>query len=203
MPAPGTWDAACCRRPHAGIDLVTAVVNGASSPPTTVYVHQHIDSLKVVPGRISLPNTNLLFARTNLDLQDLNLPTAKRRAPTSPARLASSPGPPPTLTCPAAPILSCPNNKRLNEILCQPRHHQSLCRRIGNRLHSAHHLPDSSARGPRLTGILSVNNTTSFPIMLCLSTRSGYTLAKPPLTWNTHRLRSCGFQLLYQFDRNQ
>jgi hypothetical protein len=46
----GTWDAsvAICSPGTPGIALVTAVINGISSPPTTVYVHQHIDSIQIV-----------------------------------------------------------------------------------------------------------------------------------------------------------
>jgi hypothetical protein len=45
----GTWDAAValCTAGQPGIAVVTAVVDGVSSPPTTVYVHQHVDSLQV------------------------------------------------------------------------------------------------------------------------------------------------------------
>jgi hypothetical protein len=46
----GTWDAsvAMCSPGAPGIALVTAVINGTSSTPTTVYVHQHIDSIQIV-----------------------------------------------------------------------------------------------------------------------------------------------------------
>ncbi|MFZ3339238.1 MAG: hypothetical protein WA213_00040 [Terriglobales bacterium] len=45
----GTWDAAVaiCTAGQPGVAIVTAVVDGVSSPPTTVYVHQHVDSLQV------------------------------------------------------------------------------------------------------------------------------------------------------------
>jgi hypothetical protein len=45
----GTWDntGAYCRPGLSGIALVTAVANGVSSPVTTVYVHQHIDSIQI------------------------------------------------------------------------------------------------------------------------------------------------------------
>ncbi len=46
----GTWDSsvAICNPGTPGIALVTAVSNGVSSPVTTVYVHQHIDSIQIV-----------------------------------------------------------------------------------------------------------------------------------------------------------
>jgi hypothetical protein len=45
----GTWDinVAICSPGTSGIAYVTAVINGVSSPPTTVYVHQHVDSIKI------------------------------------------------------------------------------------------------------------------------------------------------------------
>ena len=45
----GTWDptVTMCSPGTPGIALVAAVINGVSSPQTTVYVHQHIDSLQV------------------------------------------------------------------------------------------------------------------------------------------------------------
>ena len=47
----GSWDptVSICSPGNPGIAIVTAIVNGVSSPPTTVYVHFRIDSLQVVP----------------------------------------------------------------------------------------------------------------------------------------------------------
>ena len=46
----GNWDTSTsiCNPGTPGIALVTAVANGVSSPTTTVYVHQHIDSIQIV-----------------------------------------------------------------------------------------------------------------------------------------------------------
>jgi hypothetical protein len=45
----GTWDptATMCSPGTPGAALVTAVIEGVSSPPTTVYVHQHVDSIQI------------------------------------------------------------------------------------------------------------------------------------------------------------
>ncbi|MBZ5614245.1 MAG: hypothetical protein LAO23_09575 [Acidobacteriia bacterium] len=45
----GTWDptATQCTPGTAGVAIVTAVASGHSSPATTVYVHQHIDSIQI------------------------------------------------------------------------------------------------------------------------------------------------------------
>jgi len=47
----GTWDTAqaICSAGTSGIALVQAVANGFTSPQTTVYIHQHIDSMQIVP----------------------------------------------------------------------------------------------------------------------------------------------------------
>ncbi|HEX7423965.1 MAG TPA: hypothetical protein VF311_08775 [Terriglobales bacterium] len=45
----GTWDptATMCSPGTSGIAVVTAVTEGVSSTPTTVYVHQHVDSIQI------------------------------------------------------------------------------------------------------------------------------------------------------------
>ncbi len=48
-PAPGTPPPPCAVPALPGIALVSAVINGISSAPTTIYVHQHIDSLQISP----------------------------------------------------------------------------------------------------------------------------------------------------------
>jgi hypothetical protein len=53
----GTWDAsgAICNPGGPGIATVMAVINGTSSPVTTVYVHQHIDSIQIVSAETVPP----------------------------------------------------------------------------------------------------------------------------------------------------
>ena len=53
----GTWDpsATLCSAGTPGIAIVTAVVAGVSSPPTTVYVHQHIDSIQITQAETQPP----------------------------------------------------------------------------------------------------------------------------------------------------
>jgi hypothetical protein len=49
----GTWDSIAapqiCTPGPVGVAQVTATSHGISSPPTTVYVHQHIDSIVITP----------------------------------------------------------------------------------------------------------------------------------------------------------
>ncbi len=53
----GSWDSSVsiCSPGNPGIAIVTAVVNGVSSPPTMVYVHLHVDSLQVVSAQTIPP----------------------------------------------------------------------------------------------------------------------------------------------------
>jgi hypothetical protein len=53
----GTWDQtlSLCQAGTSGIAIVTVLVNGVSSQPTTVYVHQHVDSLQAVNAEQSNP----------------------------------------------------------------------------------------------------------------------------------------------------
>jgi hypothetical protein len=53
----GTWDpsATMCAPGTPGIAIVTAVIEGVSSPSTTVYVHQHIDSIKITQAETQPP----------------------------------------------------------------------------------------------------------------------------------------------------
>jgi hypothetical protein len=60
----GTWDVAqaLCSPGTTGIALVQAVANGFSSAQTTVYVHQHIDTLQIAPVE-SIPPTYDCFSQ--------------------------------------------------------------------------------------------------------------------------------------------
>ncbi len=53
----GTWDAsaAICSPGTPGIAIITAVIEGVSSPPTTVYVHQHVDSIQITQAETPPP----------------------------------------------------------------------------------------------------------------------------------------------------
>jgi hypothetical protein len=49
----GSWDSLAnpqnCTPGQLGVALITATAGGVSSPPTTVYVHQHVDSITISP----------------------------------------------------------------------------------------------------------------------------------------------------------
>ncbi len=53
----GNWDPTStqCNPGTPGIAIVTAVISGVSSPPTTVYVHRHIDSVQITQAEAIPP----------------------------------------------------------------------------------------------------------------------------------------------------
>jgi hypothetical protein len=61
----GTWDAsvAFCSPGNPGVALVTAVINGVSSAPTTVYVHLHVDSVQIANSAEGIPPTYTCFSQ--------------------------------------------------------------------------------------------------------------------------------------------
>lgn len=63
----GTWDSIAtpqiCTPGPVGVAQVTATSHGVSSPPTTVYVHQHIDSIVVSPVPGQTPPAGLCFSK--------------------------------------------------------------------------------------------------------------------------------------------
>src|SRR6266480_6504603 len=67
----GSWDSLSapqvCTPGQVGIAQVTATARGVSSPPTTVYVHQHIDSIIVNP--VTPPTTSCYSKDTVIDYE--------------------------------------------------------------------------------------------------------------------------------------
>src|SRR6266480_3467158 len=67
----GTWNSLStpqiCTPGPVGIAQVTATAQGISSPPTTVYVHQHIENITItpIPGQTP-PNSQNCFSKTQI-----------------------------------------------------------------------------------------------------------------------------------------
>jgi hypothetical protein len=72
----GTWDSLTspqiCTPGPVGVAEVTATSHGVSSPPTTVYVHQHIDKIVLSPVPGQTPPANPCFSKG----QDFNYQAA-------------------------------------------------------------------------------------------------------------------------------
>src|SRR6267378_2912957 len=69
----GTWDpsATVCSAGTPGIAIVTAVIEGVSSPPTTVYVHQHIDSIQITQAETQPPPNDCFSQDQNWQFQGI------------------------------------------------------------------------------------------------------------------------------------
>jgi trimeric autotransporter adhesin len=66
----GTWDSLAapqiCTPGPVGVAQVTATSHGISSPPTTVYVHQHVDKIVVSPVPGQTPPTGACFSKDQI-----------------------------------------------------------------------------------------------------------------------------------------
>jgi hypothetical protein len=71
MACAGTWDSltapSVCTPGPAGVAQITATAMGVSSPPTTVYVHQHIQSIKVSPAPVPPPPTTACISKNSTE----------------------------------------------------------------------------------------------------------------------------------------
>ncbi|HZQ68179.1 MAG TPA: hypothetical protein VFA68_06650 [Terriglobales bacterium] len=67
MACAGTWDSlsapTVCTPGPAGVAQVTATALGVNSPPTTVYVHQHVQSIQVTPAPVPPPPTTSCISK--------------------------------------------------------------------------------------------------------------------------------------------
>jgi len=65
----GTWDSltapVVCNPGPVGTAQITAQANGISSPPVTVYVHQHVDNIKIAP--VTPPTENCVSKSLTFD----------------------------------------------------------------------------------------------------------------------------------------
>lgn len=186
----GTWDAqvAICNPGTPGIALVTAVINGVSSPPTTVYVHFHVDSLQIMPAQQQNPpyecfsqgqtwNYQGIAYSNNIDITtsvgplgwsstNLGVLTTANLLPNMPLNQVQITAGSPGITQLSATISGTTSNP-LPITTC-------LVQSIRLR---AHGLTGSST---------SINNGSSLTLEASVVDTLGFTLAKPPLTWSTN-----------------
>jgi hypothetical protein len=189
----GAWDqtGGMCSPGTPGIALVTAVINGVSSPPTKVYVHQHIDSIKVVQAEALPPQFDCFSQGQTWQFQGIaysnNVDVTNTVGPMS--WLSSNPG---VLTTDTTVSTLLPNQVQVtaktpgitqlfatvsgttstpypyNYTTCLV---QYLRLQIGG-------------QGPAGNSI-TVNNGGSVPVTATVVDTLGFILATPPLTWST------------------
>ena len=108
----GTWDSLTapqiCTPGPVGVAQVTATSHGVSSPPTTVYVHQHIDKIVVSPVPGQTPPAGPAFPRAR---SSTIRPPPSAGGSTSRPAWARSPGSPST---PRSPPWRCLPTARLS-----------------------------------------------------------------------------------------
>ncbi len=195
----GTWNpaVAICTAGQPGIAIVTAVVNGVSSPPTKVYVHLHIESLQVSNLQIS-PTSSSCYQSGPCCSQGQTW-LYQALAYNNGVDITSSIGQPTWLltnsgVLTTAAYLPPDQPTVLNDVQItggSPGITQLYAQTSGTTSNS---LPITTClvqyvrvRAQGLTGdSISVNSGTSVPIQATAVDTLGYTLTKAPLTWSTN-----------------
>jgi len=187
----GTWDQTLtmCHAGTSGIAIVTAVVNGVSSPPATIYVHQHIDSLQAVNAQESDPPYDCFSQSNKWTYQALAFSKGQDITSTiGPVSWNSTNvGVLTTATQSSIPTL-LPNQVEITA--SSPGITQIFATISGTASNS---LPVTTclvkyirvrAAGSTTNSIV-VNNGTSVTLNATVVDTLGFTLAKPPLTWSS------------------
>jgi hypothetical protein len=188
----GTWDTAqaICSPGTAGVALVQAVANGFSSPQTTVYVHQHIDTIQIVPVE-SIPPTYDCFSQGQTWLY-------QAKAYYNGSDITNSVGPiswasSNTGVFTAVPYVPPLNPDILNQvkITASTPGVTSLFATASGTTSSPIPLTTCLVRSIRLqiggttSNTITVNTGSSVAVLATAIDTLGNVLSKPPLTWST------------------
>jgi hypothetical protein len=185
----GTWDSTGtqCNAGTPGIALVTAVIEGVSSPQAIVYVHQHIDSIKIIQAESQPPPHNC-FSQGDIWL-------FQGVAYSNGADITSSVGPMNWSSSNSGVVL--PNS---NLPLLQPNQVQMTARNPGITQLFANVAGTTSSPYPYTTCLVSyvrlqiqgsqansvtLNNGGSVALSATAVDTLGVVVANPPLTWST------------------
>ena len=194
----GTWDSAVaiCTAGQPGIAIVTAVVDGVSSPPTTVYVHLHIDSLQLSQLQTT-PTSTSCYQKGPCCSQGQTW-TYQALAYNNGVDITSTIGQPTFLTTnngvlTTATYLPPDQPNVLNDVQitgASPGITQLYASTSGTTSNSlqitACLVQYVRVRAQGLTGnSITVNSGASIPIQATAVDTEGYTLTKAPLTWGT------------------
>jgi len=194
----GTWDAAIaiCTAGQPGIALVTAVVGGVSSPPTTVYVHQHIDSLQVTQLQTTPTSTSCfqtgpccsngqtwlyqgLAYHNGIDIT--NTVGQLTWATTNNNVLSTTPYLPPNQPTVLNDVQITGGSPGITQLYAQVSGTTSNSTQITTCLVQYVRVRAEGLEGNSVT----VNSGTTIPIEATAVDTLGYTLPKAPLTWST------------------
>jgi len=195
----GTWDQSfsMCQAGTPGVALVTAVVNGVSSPRTTVYVHYHIDSLQAEtfqktpdptscyyqdPTCCSQGQTWIYQAVAYSNNQDItNTIGPVNWASTNNGVLTTDTNPPLQPPLPNNQVQITSSNPGITELFASVSGTTSNSIPVTSCLVQYVRLRASGST----TNSISVNNGSSVSLQASVVDTAGFTLPKPPLTWST------------------
>jgi hypothetical protein len=190
----GTWDpsAAMCTAGTPGIAIVTAVIEGVSSPPTTVYVHQHIDSIQITQAETQPPQYDCFSKGQTWQFQGIaysnNVDITNTVGPMS----WSSSNNGVVTTIPFVPP-SQPNVLNRAETTAKSPGITNLFASVSGTTSSPFSYTTCLIQAIHLqiggqsqaANSVTVNNGGSVPITATAIDTLGATVASPPLTWST------------------
>jgi hypothetical protein len=188
----GTWDTtqSICSPGTTGIALVQAVANGFTSPQTWVYIHQHIDSMQIVPLE-AVPPTYDCFSQGQTWLYQAKAYNNGDDITNSvgPIAWASSNNGVVTAVTYVPPLN--PNILNQVKITATTPGVTALFASASGTTSSSMPLTTCLVRYIRLqiggttSNSISVNTGTSVPVQATAVDTLGNVLSKPPLTWST------------------
>ncbi len=199
----GAWDptVSICTPGNPGIAIVTAIVNGVSSPPTTVYVHYHIDSLQVVPVQ-QIPPVYDCFTQgetwfyqgiaysNGVDITN----TVGQISWTSSNTSVITPAPyiPPNQPDVLNQVEITANSPGLTQLFATVSGTTSSPLPLSTCLVQYVRVRPQGESGSSIT----VNQGNAVTLAATAVDTRGFTLAKPPLTWTTNNPEVIGFSTL-------
>ena len=206
----GTWDQSfsMCHAGTPGVALVTAVANGVSSPPTTVYVHYHIDSL-VAESFQTVPDPNSCYyldptccsqgqtwiyqATAYSNNQDIS----NTIGPVSWATTNSG-----VLTTDTNPPLEPPLLNNQVQITSTSPGITDVFATVSGTTSNSIPITSCLVQYVRLrasgstSNSISVNNGSPVSLQASVVDTAGFTIPKPPLTWSTSNPEVVSFSTL-------
>ena len=185
----GTWDpsATMCSPGTPGIAIVTAVTAGVSSPPSTIYVHQHIDSVLISQAETQPPQYDCFSQKQTWQFQGTAFSNGVDITSTVGPMFWSSSNPGVVTTDSTLPTL-LPNQVQttakapgVTQLFASVAGTTSSPYKYMTCLVQSVRLQVQGSAGNSVT----VSNGGSTVILATAVDTLGVTLASPPLTWST------------------
>jgi len=199
----GTWDPAVsqCAPGTSGVAIVTAVVNGVSSPPTTVYVHVHIDNITISSAE-TVPPPNDCFSQDDTWIYQARAFSNGVDITDSVGQLSWSPTNGGVLTAVPYTPPGQPNVLNQIEIRADSPGITNLFATVSGTTSSPFPFTTCLVKYIRLRisgssgNSISLNNGGSATVDATVVDTLGFVLTKPPLTWSTTNPEVAAFSTL-------